>query len=659
VARGTIVSFAAFSSALACGGTSKSHGVEASTGGHPAAVGGANSGQAGQESEGGTPVAGGATGAGAVAGTTTGGGASVGGCDRCRGLPHVRADAAVVCRDGECVYAPESCEDGFEHCVGRYSDVGCESALSSPETCGRCSQSCDPRQVCLVAAGYVCSTCSFPSPVACRNACSDLQNDHANCGTCGNTCLDTQVCQGGACVDCDEGLAACGGLNLCDSWLLDSAHCGSCGQGCSDASRFGWCDAAAECQALSCRPGLADCDSKPADCETELATTTGCGPTFLRTTTLASDYDWLATTSDGSSLARNGGGLYRVAPSGDVAWSYSLPDADVYAATTTADGLTYAIGHRVWVTGEDAAYSGVFVAQLGADGQPRWTRELVPNVGAGQAIYEAMAVDDAGRVFFAASLSGEVDVDPTPLTDLQSFPSRETWLFELTPQGELASATALAGGDCSVRVEHLAFQSGKLLMTGSAACELGDGAARPNGDSSSFVARLGAAGQLERVRWLGDVELQEGAFAVDLGGDGLALSGTVFSELRLDDSAPVLASVHQPRAFVARFSSSLDLSWLKVSSGVKALAPGPDGAVLAMMTPEPSTFSPLLTLWRSDGSSAWSMEAGCHYVNALGPSGAGFAVRATGLNSNASCDLDPGPSTATTPEGQVVIQYAY
>jgi hypothetical protein len=460
-------------------------------------------------------------------------------------------------------------------------------------------------------------------------------------------------------VDCEAGLASCGGLNRCDSWLLDSEHCGSCGEDCSDASRFGWCDAAAECRALSCRPGLADCDAEPADCETELGASSGCGPAFIRTTTLAADYEWLATTSDGRSLARKEGVLYRVAPSGEVLWAYSLPDAEVYAAAMTADGLTYAIGHRLRVNGEDMVDLGVFVTQLSAVGQSLWTRELVPSPGAGQAVYQAMAVDGAGQVSFAVTLSGEVDVDPTTLTDMESFPRRETWLFDLTPQGEVSWVRALAGGDCSVEVEHLAFQSGQLLMAGSAACDLGDGTAPPDEDPTSFVARLSAAGEPERVRWLSGAVLDEGALAVDVGGDGLAVSGSVWSELRLDDSDPVLASVHVPQAFVARFSSSLDLSWLKVSSLVKTLAAGPDGGVLAMMSPQPAALSPVLTLWRSDGTSAWSIVTGCHSATALGATSAGFAVRAMGRNSNDSCDLDPGPATVTTPENEVVILYGY
>lgn len=643
--------------ALACGETSRTRDDEVfPSAGRAPEVGGEASSQAGVTSAGGGRA--GSPGGGA-AGTALGGGVSTEGCERCRDLPRVRQDVDVACRGGECVYVAGSCEEGFEHCSGNFSEVGCEADLRQPAHCGRCAQVCEASQICLVPSGFVCSTCSFPTPVACGNVCSDLQNDSANCGACGRACeKDVQVCKLGACVDCESDTADCNGVNRCDVSLLESAHCGACANDCSTADRFGWCAPQDTCETLACKAGYGDCDGERGDCEKSLDQTTDCGPTFLSTTLLSDQYEWLFTDLEGRSLARRDGELYRVAPDGQVLWKYSAPNVGVTKVRVSKQGLIYVMGNKVRVAGVDTADIGTFVAKLNPDGTTAWQRELMPSAGAGQATYEDLSADDAGNLSLAVRLTGEVDVDPTPAVDLQQFDNSEIWLFDLASDGSVSWVRALGEGTCHVSVQSVARNSDYILVTGSSSCEIG-GEPPPaaNGDTA-FIARLSSTGETEAVRWLSDTSFEEGLLVVHPGTVGSALTGAMFGELVLDDGPSVLARSSAPTAFVAHFSATLELEWLKVASRIRSLDLAPDGGIMALVDAEPVSRN-VLALWRDDGSSAWTIPLGCHSAIGASSTEAGFAVRATGMVSAESCDLDPGPGLATTEEGAVVILYGF
>jgi hypothetical protein len=557
------------------------------------------------------------------------------------------------------VYVAGSCEEGFEHCSGNFSEVGCEADLSRPAHCGRCAQVCEATQICLVPSGFVCSTCSFPTPVACGNVCSDLQNDSANCGACGRACeKDVQVCQMGACVDCESGMADCDGTNRCNVSLLATAHCGACGNDCSTADSFGWCAPQDTCETLACKAGYADCDGERGDCETTLDQTADCGPTLVEATLLSQEYQWLFTDREGRSLARRDGELFQVAPDGQVLWKYSAPDVDVAKVTVSQQGLIFVMGQKLRVVGVDMVDVGTFVAKLNPDGTTAWQRELMPGAGAGQAAYEDLSVDDAGNLSLAVRLTGEVDVDPTSAVDLEQFEQSEVWLFDLASDGSVSWVRALGDGECQVWVQNVARNSDYILVTGSSSCAVGDGPAPPTNDETAFIARLSSTGETEAVRWLSGASFEEGLLVVHPGTVGSALAGNVFGELVLDDGKSVLARTAFPTAFVARFSATLELEWLKVAQNIWSLALAPDGGILALIDGAP--VSPrLLALWRDDGSSAWTIPLGCHYAIGASSTEAGFAVRATGMNSAQSCDLDPGPGVAATEEGAVVVTYGF
>jgi len=100
------------------------------------------------------------------------------------------------------------CASGFMDCNNNKQSDGCESNITSTNSCGGC--------------GIVCSTAHRPVPIcqdaACIGNCSagfadcnsgsqndgceiDLNNDNGNCGLCGHVCSGaTPTCSGGTCV---------------------------------------------------------------------------------------------------------------------------------------------------------------------------------------------------------------------------------------------------------------------------------------------------------------------------------------------------------------------------------------------------------------------------------------------------------------------------
>jgi hypothetical protein len=603
------------------------------------------------------------------------------GCERCQKLPHVKSDAAVACLDGECVFDQDVCEDGFSHCLGDFSAVGCESSLADSAHCGQCHVVCPQPQVCRADFGYTCTSCDFPVETACNDDCADMRTDRAHCGACDNACEETETCSNSDCRPCPAYRANCQGQNTCDDWLRSSANCGSCGRECSTATMSGACTAEGECQPLACAAGRADCDANPEDCESELSQAGSCGPEYIRTTALAQEYTWWALGQDGSSLATASGTLHKFSKEGELLWSYTSPRGEIWKVELDAGGFVFVIGHWSLNFHDDTADIGTFAAKLNADGAPVWEREFEPVAGAGQAVPGPIAVDGSGTVLLAVRLQGDVDVDPTSGVDVQQFDGK-WWLFEVDANGALSAAREFAatgeGISCHVTIDALARTAGRTLVAGDifSDCELA-GKVAPLGPHSNgnvgFIASMSSGGSADAVRWLIGADTasgytnNDGASLVAYPDGSVVLVaslkpiGTFQPELYLDDLSQPLAAVESQQRFAARFSAGLDLQWLKVADWISSPAATPGGGLLAMFQHELRLgVHPLPTLWREDGSARWTMPLNCYSPSAVGSAGDTFAVRWLGMRpSGCDVDLDPGPGVATVAQTSLVTTYRF
>lgn len=147
---------------------------------------------------------------------------------------------------------PGSCKSGFASCDGTLAN-GCETSLSSPHSCGSCTNDC-------TAAPHVATTACFAFSGTCEvlscasgfqdcdgsagNGCEvNLNTDPSNCGSCGHVCPSgargTATCTNGTCgIQCNAGFGDCNvdggqvGGDGCETTVNTDARCGSCDTHC-------------------------------------------------------------------------------------------------------------------------------------------------------------------------------------------------------------------------------------------------------------------------------------------------------------------------------------------------------------------------------------------------------------------------------------------
>lgn len=197
-----------------------------------------------------------------------------GACDRACDSTNT---ASLVCTDGTC--AP-NCNVGFADCEvddGNGADDGCETDLSSAQSCGT---TCGDRAVCV--AGDICQNGVCTPPCAldeCGAECVDTQITSAHCGACDRACGNSNTaslaCVNGLCdPSCSSGFADCiadTGANDdgCETNLNSSATCGlACGAtvACSgsDTCENGVCTAT--CTQTTCGAECVDTATATAHC---------------------------------------------------------------------------------------------------------------------------------------------------------------------------------------------------------------------------------------------------------------------------------------------------------------------------------------------------------------------------------------------------------
>lgn len=104
---------------------------------------------------------------------------------------------AGVCENGACKL---TCDETHANCDEDLSN-GCESDLTSTESCGACGVVCQDENASSVqciagACKYVCKE----NMDFCGDKCSDVSKDNDNCGWCGNKCSDGAQCTNGFCM---------------------------------------------------------------------------------------------------------------------------------------------------------------------------------------------------------------------------------------------------------------------------------------------------------------------------------------------------------------------------------------------------------------------------------------------------------------------------
>lgn len=117
-------------------------------------------------------------------------------------VPHATANCGP---NGECAIA--ACAENWRNC-DNLTDNGCERDLAhDPETCGSCSNECDPVDHGTPGCGN--RQCTIGSCDPGFRDCNERINDgceaelavsRTNCGDCGNACTGTDECRDGTCV---------------------------------------------------------------------------------------------------------------------------------------------------------------------------------------------------------------------------------------------------------------------------------------------------------------------------------------------------------------------------------------------------------------------------------------------------------------------------
>jgi hypothetical protein len=145
---------------------------------------------------------------------------------RAAGFKCIRDNAAAFCTGvGQCEIA--ACVPGWDDCDDNESN-GCESVLTSVESCGACGNVCPEGSFC--ANGQCKQTCDLPLIDCGNGTCANLATDESNCGQCGTSC-GLNSCKEGACgVPCPEGFTMCMGVcsvGPCPQPVQDCKLCGS------------------------------------------------------------------------------------------------------------------------------------------------------------------------------------------------------------------------------------------------------------------------------------------------------------------------------------------------------------------------------------------------------------------------------------------------
>lgn len=169
----------------------------------------------------------------------------------CDALAHV---ASASCGENGC--EDLICEPGFANCDGIPSN-GCERSTQTLTDCGSCNAPCAPARATGDCADGTCDIAECdPGFDDCdnftQNGCESSLTDPDTCGTCSNTCTEGWACTNGTCActssqQCPTNQECCNGScvdtnGVCSWWPCPVAatnhpltNCGACGTYCPTA----------------------------------------------------------------------------------------------------------------------------------------------------------------------------------------------------------------------------------------------------------------------------------------------------------------------------------------------------------------------------------------------------------------------------------------
>jgi len=125
---------------------------------------------------------------------------------------------------------PCGCSDNGLECFRCQCNPDCAGRECGPDGCGgTCSPGCSEDKICSDEGQCQCEQ----GQSLCRNVCTDLQSDPANCGSCGHACQGNEECNQGVCDPPGE---------IGDSCMADE-ECGEQGYCLSESQGFfgGYC----------------------------------------------------------------------------------------------------------------------------------------------------------------------------------------------------------------------------------------------------------------------------------------------------------------------------------------------------------------------------------------------------------------------------------
>lgn len=619
----------------------------------------------------------------------------------CTKLPHVRVGAYAPCYAGVCQLQYGACEAGFDHCSAT-PNIGCETDLSQSANCGACGTQCSGGTACRGIYGnsyHQClQPCQDPTPAACDFSCVNLQTDPNNCGTCGHSCdaYYAQVaCRQGNCVvlGCtDPTVADCTTDPGCETTLGSDTNCGGCNDpSCTLANTMFTCSDGLGCTASVCAVGFANCNASSPDCETAVATTApaggGCVPQYVGTVGLATQQ--LDTTA--TALAADGSFFIAGTYSSTVDFDPSSAGKDIrtardvdgyvtkfnangsYAWTVTLDGrgdlsltqLAIAPGGGVIAGGSfqdtidldpsaaqdihfttDPQNTSPFVVELAAGGTEVWGRTFDGTVVGSSGTTAGIAVDATGAIYVAGSFGGTFDLDPGAGTDTHvSQTDSNAFLVKLTSSGTRTWSRVLDNPGCSstaqaltVATDGAAWVTGGVLSNGSP-CAL---TPPDNFSVQTYLLKVDAAGDPPTIWTLGP-SLYETSIALAPGRDGaIYVGGVGAGDVDLDPGPGVARRwLGGSSGFVLKLAGDGTYQWSRSLSGsrIAAMAPGPDGGVLAIG----ASASGFVSRLSASGASLWTIPTGNAQV--IPTSGSANATAfAIGGTSSGTQDFDPGPA---------------
>jgi|GEM_PF-5939448 len=483
-------------------------------------------------------------------------------------------EVGQVCEAGACVL---SCSQDLSQCDG-----GCVDTQSDENHCGACGTSCGLGELCVDGA---CAPNCAAGLDACDGACVDTQVDRANCGGCGVACASGEVCVAGSCeLSCQDGFDVCD--DTCVDLQANSNYCGDCNTACPEGElcEMGAC-------VISCEPARLACDGACVDPQTNDNHCGECG------NVCAADQDCFGGScvvaclpgeercgaecvdvlynpqscgacgvmcAAGESCIE--GGCFPCTDCPRFAYMFGGSGSDTLnGIQADALGNIYAIGsfQGMMTAGDEVLTSAgsddVLVLKLSPTGKVIWSFTAGgPDGDEGT----ALEIDDAGNVYIAGTIEGDMNFGGTPISGRGL---SDIFVAKLDPNGSLVWVEVFGS---STRDEGTAVtvapNDGDVIVAGWVTGSVNGQPHR--GAADIFVARLDNSGATIKVDAFGSNQGDRPrALAADAAGNAY-LAGEFSGTVGWKGGGSV-SSGGSLTAFVTKFDDVNTVQWVANSLG--------------------------------------------------------------------------------------------